>query len=112
MSLVSESCEACRVGASQVTGQVLDQLLGDVPEWGVIDEAGIKKIRRQYTFRNFVLALEFTNKVGQIAEENGHHPDLLTEWGRVTVTWWSHKIKGLHRNDFIMAAKTDQQYIP
>ena len=59
---------------------------------------------------DFAEALEFTNDVGAIAEEEGHHPAILTEWGRVTVTWWTHKIRGLHRNDFIMAAKTDQIY--
>jgi len=63
-----------------------------------------------FSFKNFVEALAFTNSVGALAEEQGHHPDLLTEWGRVTVTWWSHKIKGLHRNDFIVAARTDQIY--
>ena len=62
------------------------------------------------SFRNFTESLTFTNQVGKIAEEQGHHPVLVTEWGRVTVTWWTHKIKGLHRNDFIMAAKTDQIY--
>jgi len=63
-----------------------------------------------FTIPNFVEALNFTNKVGALAESEGHHPALLTEWGKVTVTWWTHKIGGLHRNDFIMAAKTDQLY--
>ncbi len=63
-----------------------------------------------FKFKNFVQSLEFTNQVGALAEAEGHHPALLTEWGRVTVTWWTHKIKGLHRNDFIMAAKTDQLF--
>jgi 4a-hydroxytetrahydrobiopterin dehydratase len=61
-------------------------------------------------YKNFVEALHFTNKVGELAETEGHHPSLLTEWGKVTVTWWTHKINGLHRNDFIMAAKTDELY--
>jgi 4a-hydroxytetrahydrobiopterin dehydratase len=76
----------------------------------VYEKDGIKRLERTFKFKNFVQALEFTNQVGGLAEEEGHHPALLTEWGRVTVTWWTHKIKGLHRNDFIMAAKTDKQY--
>ncbi len=71
---------------------------------------GIERLERVFKFRNFAEALAFSNKVGEIAEEEDHHPAILTEWGRVTVTWWTHKIKGLHRNDFIMAAKTDRVY--
>jgi 4a-hydroxytetrahydrobiopterin dehydratase len=65
------------------------------------------RLERAFKFKDFAEALAFTIKVGEIAEAEGHHPALLTEWGRVTVTWWTHKIRGLHRNDFIMAAKTD-----
>ena len=67
-------------------------------------------MRRVFTFDDFAQALRFTDEVGAVAEEEGHHPALLTEWGRTTVSWWTHKIKGLHRNDFIMAAKTDELY--
>jgi 4a-hydroxytetrahydrobiopterin dehydratase len=66
------------------------------------------QLERVFLFKNFKHALAFTNAVGEIAEAEGHHPGLLTEWGKVTVTWWSHSIKGLHRNDFIMAARTDK----
>lgn len=79
-----------------------------VPEWSVTEKDGIKRLEKKFTFRNFAEAHAFTNRVGEIAEEEGHHPSILTEWERVTVTWWTHKIKGLHRNDFIMAAKTDR----
>jgi 4a-hydroxytetrahydrobiopterin dehydratase len=72
-----------------------------------VEKDGIKRLERSFLFDDFAQALAFTNKVGQIAEEEGHHPDILTEWGRVTVSWWTHKIGGLHKNDFIMAAKTD-----
>ncbi|MCA1789661.1 MAG: 4a-hydroxytetrahydrobiopterin dehydratase [Thioalkalivibrio sp.] len=68
---------------------------------------GIRQLERVFNCDNFADALVFTNKVGELAESAGHHPAILTEWGRVTVTWWSHKIRGLHRNDYIMAAKTD-----
>ena len=74
----------------------------------MVERDGIKRLERVFKFKDFAEALAFTNKVGQIAEEEGHHPSILTEWGRVTVTWWTHKIKGLHRNDFIMATKTDR----
>lgn len=81
-----------------------------VSQWQIIERDGIKRLERVFKFKNFVEALGFTNRVGQIAEEEGHHPVLMTEWAKVVVTWWTHKIKGLHRKDFIMAAKTDELY--
>ena len=75
--------------------------------WQVVAEAGINRLVRIFKFKNFREALAFTNGVGELAEAAGHHPAILTEWGRVTVSWWTHKIKGLHKNDFIMAARTD-----
>jgi len=86
------------------------ELHPQVPDWQIVERDQIKRLERAFKFKNFVEALQFTNRVGKLAEEEGHHPALLTEWGRVTVTWWTHKIKGLHRNDFIMAAKTDGLY--
>jgi len=108
--LAGMKCEACRRDAPRLSGSEIDELLRQVPSWRreVLD--GIPRLSRQFEFTDFARALEFTNKVGALAEEEDHHPALLTEWGRVTVTWWTHKIKGLHRNDFIMAAKTDRAY--
>lgn len=83
------------------------ELHPDVPDWRVVVIEGIPRLERSFRFKNFAQALEFTDRVGALAEEEDHHPALLTEWGKVTVSWWTHKIKGLHRNDFIMAAKTD-----
>jgi 4a-hydroxytetrahydrobiopterin dehydratase len=83
-----------------------------VPDWEVVEVEGILRLQRVFKHKNFAQALSFTNKVGELAEAEDHHPALLTEWGKVTVTWWTHKIKGLHRNDFIMAAKTDELYNP
>ena len=100
-------CEACRVGAPPATEQEIEEFMTPLPAWEVKETDGIKRLERRFKFKNFVQALAFTNKVGEIAEEQGHHPVITTEWGRTTVTWWTHKIKGLHRNDFIMAAKTD-----
>ena len=74
----------------------------------MIERDGIRRLERVFRLKDFAQALAFTNKVGAIAEAEGHHPALLTQWGSVTVTWWTHKIRGLHRNDFIMAAKTDR----
>lgn len=108
--LASNRCEACRAGAPQVTAEEIKAFSAQVPDWQIVSEDGIRKLRREYKFPNFVDALAYTNRVGEIAEEEGHHPDLLTEWGKVTVTWWSHKIRGLHRNDYIMAAKCDELY--
>ncbi len=79
-----------------------------VPDWALVERDGIQRLERAFAFPDFGDALAFTNAVGALAEEEGHHPALLTEWGGVTVTWWTHKIRGLHQNDFIMAAKTDQ----
>jgi len=86
------------------------QLLAEIPHWEIIVEENVPRLRRTFKFKNFVEALNFTNKVGEIAETEGHHPMLITEWGRVTVVWWTHAIRGLHKNDFIMAAKTNDLY--
>jgi 4a-hydroxytetrahydrobiopterin dehydratase len=90
-----------------VTEAEIAELKPTVPEWQIVERDGIPRLERTYQFPDFVQALAFTNRVGEIAEEEGHHPAILTEWGKVTVAWWTHKIRGLHRNDFIMAAKTD-----
>jgi 4a-hydroxytetrahydrobiopterin dehydratase len=103
-------CVACRKGEPTVTDEEIAEFQPQVPEWQVVERDGIKRLERVFKFPNFASALALTNRVGKLAEEEGHHPAILTEWGRVTVTWWTHKIKGLHRNDFIMAAKTDRLY--
>lgn len=106
-ALNQQVCEACRADAPRVTEQEMQDLMKDVPDWQLVEAAGIKQLQRVFTFDNFAKALAFTNRVGALAEEQQHHPAILTEWGKVTVTWWTHKIKGLHKNDFIMAARTD-----
>jgi 4a-hydroxytetrahydrobiopterin dehydratase len=106
-TLTQMKCTACRRGEPTVTDAEVAELHPQVPGWQIVDREGIKRLERVFSFTDFVQALEFTNRVGGLAEAEGHHPALLTEWGRVTVTWWTHKIRGLHRNDFIMAAKTD-----
>jgi 4a-hydroxytetrahydrobiopterin dehydratase len=93
-----------------VTAAELAEYTPQVPDWQIIERAGVPRLERMFPFATFADALQFTNAVGGLAEAEGHHPALLTEWGKVTVTWWTHAIGGLHRNDFIMAAKTDALY--
>jgi 4a-hydroxytetrahydrobiopterin dehydratase len=111
-TLTQMKCVACRKDAPTVTAAEIAEFHPQVSDWEIVELDGIKRLRRVLSFDDFAQALEFTKKVGELAEEEGHHPALLTEWGRTTVTWWTHKIKGLHRNDFIMAAKTDELYQP
>ena len=105
--LSEQQCEACRADAPHVSEAELPALIKEIPDWQAIVEDNIMKLRREFTFKNFKLALDFSNRVGALAEEHGHHPAILTEWGKTTITWWSHEMGGLHKNDFILAAKTD-----
>src|SRR5215210_7327650 len=109
-SLAGMKCVACRRDAPTVTDEEVAELHAQVPDWELVEVDGIKRLTRVFPSDDFAQALEFTNRVGRAAEEEGHHPALVTEWGRTTVSWWTHKIKGLHRNDFVMAAKTDRLY--
>jgi 4a-hydroxytetrahydrobiopterin dehydratase len=106
-TLSTERCVACRSDSPQVTEAEIAELRREISGWQLVVRDGIAQLERVFRFPSFADALAFTNRVGALAEAEGHHPALLTEWGRVTVTWWTHKIRGLHRNDFIMAAKTD-----
>ena len=111
-SLAQFQCVPCRGGEPTLTDEEIASLRPEAPDWMVVEREGVLRLERLFKFKNFVQAMEFTNRLGELAEEQGHHPTILTEWGKVTVTWWTHKIKGLHRNDFIMAAKTDELYQP
>jgi 4a-hydroxytetrahydrobiopterin dehydratase len=105
--LADQKCEACRADSPRVSAVEALDLLRDIPEWEIVQQDGIERLQRTYPFQNFVTALAFTNAIGRIAEDAQHHPLLITEWGRVTVQWWTHAIRGLHRNDFILAARSD-----
>ncbi len=87
------------------------ELLREIPEWRVVERDGVPRLERVFPFPDFAAALRFTDRIGALAEAEGHHPAILTEWGRVTVTWWTHAIRGLHRNDFVMAARTDRIFL-
>jgi 4a-hydroxytetrahydrobiopterin dehydratase len=106
--LSNQQCEACQVDAPKVSDDELASLLAQIPDWVPEVNNGIMMLERAYKFKNYKLAWAFANKVSELAEKEFHHPAILLEWGKVKVTWWSHAIKGLHKNDFICAAKTDQ----
>lgn len=93
-----------------ISDQEFCQLQPQIPHWQLNSQGGVQKLERSFLFKNFLQALDFTNRVAAIAETANHHPALLTEWGKVTVSWWSHNIQGLHKNDCIMAARTDELY--
>ncbi len=106
-TLTNEKCTACRRDSPRVTEADIQELKPQIPEWTLGEVDGIPRLERIFGFPNFGQALNFTNRIGALAEEEGHHPAILTEWGRVTISLWTHKIRGLHRNDFVMAAKID-----
>lgn len=108
MVLAREKCVACRRDSVKVTEEELTELYQVIPDWHLVDEEGVMRLARTFRFHDFAEALDFGVKIGEISEDAGHHPCLTVEWGRINVEWWTHKIKGLHRNDFIMAAKTDE----
>ncbi len=103
--LATKTCVPCRGGVLPLKGRELEPLRKQVEGWNVVDEHHITK---SFKFPNFVKALEFVNRVGELAEQQGHHPDILLAWGKADVTLWTHKINGLTESDFIMAAKIDQ----
>lgn len=108
--LTREKCVACRADSPKVTASEMKELKPQIPDWNVVKLDDIERLERTFKFENFQKALDFTNAVGAMAEAEDHHPKLTTEWGRVGVMWWTHKIRGLHRNDLIAAAKTDEIY--
>jgi len=108
--LLEERCEACVPGAPRVTPEEQAELEPQIPEWSRIEVKGEPRLRRTYRFESYEAALAFTQKIGELAIAEDHHPTILTQWGKVTVTWWTHAINGLHRNDYIMAAKSDAAF--
>ena len=110
VNLSKETCEACHAGAPRISDLDLKTLMPKIPDWSIVVVDDIMRLTREFSFKNFEQAMAFSNRVGDIAEVAGHHPAILTEWGKVTVTWWTHKIKGLHKNDLIMAARTDDVF--
>jgi len=101
-------CVACRGGEPKLTDSEIVELREQIQGWQLKEIDDVSRLEKVFKFKDFAAALAFTNKVGAIAEEEDHHPLIVLEWGRVTVQWWTHVVKGLHKNDFIMAAKTDE----
>ena len=108
INLSAGKCVPCRGGESSLTSSEIEDLKYHLPQWQFVERDGVLHLERIFKFTKYSLAVEFTNKVAAIAEEEDHHPLIILEWGRVTVQWWTHVVQGLHRNDFIMAAKTDE----
>jgi 4a-hydroxytetrahydrobiopterin dehydratase len=103
-------CVACRGGDPMLTDDDVAELHPKVPEWEIVEVDGINRLQRIFKFKDYIEAVAFTNKIAMSAEKEDHHPLLIVAWGKVTVQWWTHVVKGLHKNDFIMAAKTDLYY--
>jgi 4a-hydroxytetrahydrobiopterin dehydratase len=107
-TLADEHCVRVTRSSKRVPESEREALLLQVPEWSVATREGIERLERVFKFANFAAALDFTNRIGALAEAEDHHPAILTEWGRVTIGWWTHVVGGLHRNDFVMAAQSDR----
>lgn len=109
--LASNPCSACQKGAPVVTAAEIEQLMPQLdPAWRIVEAGGVPRLVRTFAVKNFVQAMELAERVAELAEAAGHHPALLVEWGQLTVSWWTHAILNLHRNDFIMAARTDRAF--
>lgn len=108
INLAAGKCIPCRGGEPALTEAEIADLMLHVPQWQTVAQDGILRLHRIFKFNNYAQSVEFTNKIAAIAEEEDHHPLIILEWGKVTVQWWTHVVKGLHKNDFIMAAKTDE----
>jgi 4a-hydroxytetrahydrobiopterin dehydratase len=106
--LTQLNCVACRGGDPKLSDSEIADLQEQIQGWELKEVDSVSRLEKIYKLKNYTEALEFTNKIAAIAEEEDHHPLIILEWGRVTVQWWTHVVKGLHKNDFIMAAKTDE----
>ena len=110
VNLSEQSCEACRIDAPELSEAEINTLIPDLMEWTLI-KSPMHQLKKVFSFKDYQDAINFTNNLTKIADEEDHHPQIVLEWGKVTVFWWSHKIEGLHKNDFICASKTDSLYL-
>ena len=108
INLAAGKCVPCRGGEPALAAAEIADLILHIPQWQTVEQDGGLRLQRIFKFKNYSQAVEFTNKLAAIAEEEDHHPLIVLEWGKVTVQWWTHVVKGLHKNDFIMAAKSDE----
>ena len=110
MPLTTERCVACRPGALTATPAEIYVFKPQIPDWEIVTVNGVDRLKRTYALDGWLPAVHFADAIAALAEAEDHHPTITIAWGKVTVTWWTHAIKGLHRNDFIMAAKSDEAY--
>lgn len=110
VELVSSDCEPCHSDTPALGPEEIVELAALLPDWQLVERDGMSILSRKYRFKNFQQSLAFARTVGDLAERANHHPAILIEWGSARVEWWTHKIKGLHRNDFILAARTERLY--
>ena len=110
VSLKESKCEICQSNSPRLTSEQFNSYLDQLPDWNKRVVENIERITKIFKFKNFKAAMDFSNQIGRIAEEQNHHPVISIQWGEGTVTWWTHAIDGLHLNDLIMAAKTDEIY--
>ena len=111
MSLKESKCEACTIGAPLVSDHEAVELLKELDNWKIELHDNIKQLVKQFKFSNYEDSVRFCRKVADLAESEDHHPKMTVEWGKVSLEWWSHKIEGLHMNDFICAAKSDEIFL-
>jgi 4a-hydroxytetrahydrobiopterin dehydratase len=105
--LASKPIQVYQKEEKPIAEDLISDYLAGLPNWGIIEREGIPRLECSFQFKDFQSALDFTNRIGAIAEETDHHPAILVSWGRAAVSWWTHFVKGLHQNDFIMAARTE-----
>jgi 4a-hydroxytetrahydrobiopterin dehydratase len=108
--LSQQGCVPCRGSEEPLSREQAESKLSELQGWEIIERGGSPRLRKRYDFPDFRSALAFTERVGEEAEQQGHHPRIVTQWGRVGLDWWTHAIGGLHNNDFIMAARADRLY--
>jgi 4a-hydroxytetrahydrobiopterin dehydratase len=108
--LVKMHCSTISKDTPKLSQEDIDRYLDRLPDWNILLKDGEPRLEKIYKFDDFDQAADFTSRLALVAKEEDHHPAILTEWGKVTVTWWTHRIRGLHQNDFIMAAKTEKLY--
>lgn len=110
INLAAGKCVPCRGGEPALSEEQIAELMLHVPLWQTVTQDDVLRVQCVFKFKTYAQAVDFTNQLATIAEEQDHHPLIVLEWGKVTVQWWTHVVKGLHQNDFIMAAKTDELF--
>lgn len=108
--LADRICQPCRKGDQALSDPEIEKLLVGLPGWQIVERESIPRLEKSFKFPDFNQALIFTNQVGELADKENHHPAILISWGRAAVSWWTFVVDGLHENDFILAARTDQLY--